>query len=80
MWFALRVLIVIVLAWHSEVSASVGRPPSIKHCTRKRGVIDCRNMGFQNVPYDVFSVPGVRMYVYHNFIVTLGTLLLTVPK
>jgi hypothetical protein len=56
---ALRLLIAIVLL-NSGVSA--GKLPSIKDCKKgKRGVIDCRGMGFQNVPYDIFSIRKVKM-------------------
>ena len=56
----LRVLFAIVLVCYFGVSA--GKLPSIKDCKKdKRGVIDCRGMGFQNVPYDIFSIRKVKM-------------------
>ena len=61
MWITLRVFLVIVLVWYSGVSAR--KRPTIKHCKKAKKTIDCRKLGFQNVPYDAFSVRGVKMCV-----------------
>ena len=37
-------------------SVAEERPPSVKDCKIKDWqTIDCRNMGFLNIPYDIFS-------------------------
>ena len=60
MAIALRGLITIILVlMQSGASLCNERLPSVKDCKGpKSKPIDCRNMGFSNVPYDIFSIPG----------------------
>ena len=45
------------------------RLPSVKDCKKpKSKPIDCRNMGFSNVPYDIFSIPGKILLAKNPFI------------
>ena len=54
---ALRLLIttMFLIAYSSKSVADEG-PASVKDCKMKDPeTVDCRNMGFLNVPYDIFS-------------------------